>query len=199
MIDDQTQWYLSSTFWTAASTFLIAGFTAALFVLQRRQHKHDIKVSNTNYRLALHEKRIEIITAVEEFVGDFYRSGEPDLHKAAEMMFRLRDADLLFPPEALTAIREFRTKAGEYHVLKARVEHLNSELGPFLVWDAAEPRPTEEEITKRHNKVRVEIAEKHKEMHEIGSWVLAQTEGQRDDIKWLKPLREHMKLPPSLD
>ena len=48
-------------------------------------------------------------------------------------------------------------------------------------------------------KVRVEIAEKHKEMHEIGSWVLAQTEGQRDDIKWLKPLREHMKLPPSLD
>jgi|GEM_PF-5180446 hypothetical protein len=192
------EWLGSLEFWTAASTVVIAGFTVALFVLQKRQHSHDIKVADANYRLSLHDKRLEVISAVEEFVADFHRSGEPSLHKAAEMMFRLRDADLLFAKEALEPIKEFRDKSGQYYVLKSRVDHLSGVVA-IGVRDGNETDELYEDRRAEEIKnANAEIGEARKEMLRISNWVIKQTSGQRDDIKWLQPLRQFMKLPPTL-
>lgn len=192
------QFLSSSEFWTAGSTLVIAAFTAALFVLQRKQHKHDIEVADANYRLALHDKRLEVLSAVEEFVADFYRSGDPSLDKAAEMMFRLRDADLLFPKDALEPIKEFKRQAGRYYVLKSRVDHLRGIIATE-VYDGTE---SEEARAERRDKeveeAYREVSEKLDKMHDIQRWVVDRTDGQRENIEWLKPLREYMELPPTL-
>ena len=186
-------------FWTAVASVTIALLTVGLFVLQWRQHAHDKKVANANHRLALHDKRLEVIIAVEEFLSDFYKTGEPDMYKASTMMFRLRDADLLFPEEALTSIKEFRSQAGKFYVLKQRVEHLQkTEMSGSVVYSVADGPPSDEELAKRREIASAEISDKRDEMHEISTWILAQSEGQRDDMKWLKPLREQMKFPPRL-
>lgn len=153
-------WTAISAVVTAMSTVVIAILTWMLWFIQKKQHKHDAVVADANFRLSLHEKRLELIHGIEEFIADFYQTGEPDMYKASHMMFRLRDADLIFPKEVLEGFKEFRDKAGKYYVLKSRTEALKTDAGGGISW-SGNSRPPDEEIDK-HKKKRLRRSAKTK-------------------------------------
>lgn len=178
------------------ATVVIAFFTVVMALLQWRPNCHNKKVARANYALALHQQRLELVYAVEEFLGEFFKTGEPSLEKVARLRYQFRHASLIFPKDAIAPIDEFFDQSGKHYVLKAELERLISDRIPVRSSD--EPERTDAEEEARRIELEKQISDTRDKMYEIVKWMLAQTEGGVTEAEWFKPMRKYMELPPSL-
>ena len=146
------------------ATCMIAVFTVALFALQYSQHRHDKKIANANYKMALFDKRMQFYYAIEEFFKEFWREGGPPIEAAVKLRFEARTAHFLFPKEPIKFIEELVQKSFEHQNAKIRWEPIRKK-----AWEG-------EELSAE------ETAQKEKllnEMRAVERWFHQQTEEGR--------------------
>ena len=158
------------------STIIIAAFTAALFKLQSRQHRHEKAVRQAHYKLALFDKRMEVYFALEEMLRGFLKAGHPPFEDVRKLMHETRNADFLFSGELLTFLQEIIDKSLEYHRLSKSWEHLDNK-------SAATADMTEEE--------KLEHKKAQDKMGEIAIWFARIVDNDR--LK--QELGPYLKLP----
>lgn len=81
---------------STCATLAVALFTFAMLWLQHRQHEHDKKVSDANYRFALHEKRLRVYFVLREFLEDAAVNGRPGREAAAKVLGEARVVPFIF-------------------------------------------------------------------------------------------------------
>ena len=90
----------------ATATIVIAVFTVVLVILHAWQFSHQKKVARANYLVTLHDKRMGVFNAIDEFLSSFLSEGRPSLEEAVRLRARMRTAHFLFPEEALHFVDE---------------------------------------------------------------------------------------------
>lgn len=164
---------------TTFATILIAVLTFCVFVLQFLQHRHDKRVSNANYQLALYDKRLETYFAVRKVMANFFRDGQPSIKDAFELRNHAQTAKFLFPPDVICFLEEIATKAFDHN-------HQQT------IWEPLRKRAFEGDELSEDEIVRKEAALKAK--HEIEDWFLELVRSS----KFSDVIDPHLKLPDSL-
>nr|WP_321511651.1 hypothetical protein [uncultured Celeribacter sp.] len=161
------------------ATVIIACLTFCLFFLQYRQHRHDKLVTNANYKLALHDKRLETLQEIKEVLGNLFRAGEPSLEDAFRLRQHLQTARYVFPGEVTDFIEEMSSKAFEHYK-------------QVQIWEPLRKRAFNGETLSAHeNKTKEDALAK---AHEIERWFFDLARGTRLNDK----LDPYLMLPTTL-
>jgi len=146
------------------ATVVIAIFTVVLAGLQWLSWEHNKAVSRANYLVIMHDKRMLVYNAATEFLRIFMRDGEPNLEDAMALKSKIRNADFLFPEEALGFFEEMVVKS---------IKHKNA----YDKWEPLRARAWEGEALTAEEQERKEQALDDK--MEIERWFFEQIETNR--------------------
>lgn len=161
------------------ATVVIAIFTVVLAGLQWLSWQHNKFVSRANYLVIMHDKRMHVYNAAVEFLKIFMRDGEPNLEDAMALKGKIRNADFLFPEEALGFFEEMVSKS---------IEHKNA----YDRWEPLRARAFDGEVLTAEEQEQKEQALADK--MEIERWFLEQITNNRVRTE----LGPYLKMPASV-
>lgn len=132
------------------ATIIIALLTLSLFILQYKQHKHDKRVTSANYKLSLHDKRLETLLEIKGVLQNFFRKGQPSLEDAFRLQQHLQTARFVFPEEVTDFIEEMSSKALEHYKQTEIWEPLRKRAFDGEKLSAEENKAKEDALNKKH-------------------------------------------------
>jgi len=161
------------------ATVVIALFTIAMFILQWRQHTHDKKVSNADYKLKLYDKRLSFLLYVESFFQNVMRDGKPQFQDALQLRNQVRFAKFLLPQIATNYFDEI-----------VRMAFLHQE--KYLIWEPLRKRSWEgEDLSPEEQDSRDKALT---EIHDIQKWYFDQFEND----EYINIFNKYLQLPNEL-
>jgi hypothetical protein len=161
------------------ATVLIAILTSFVFLLQILQHRHNRRVTNANYMLALHEKRLETFFAIRGVMNRVFRDGKPTIEDAFRLREQAQTAKYLFPEDVIHLLEEIADNAHEHH-------------RQHQIWQGLRKRATEaNNLTDDETKAQKEALD---EKYKIEKWFFDLIQGtELNDV-----LDPYLVLPDSL-
>lgn len=110
---------------STCATLAVAFFTFAMLWLQHRQHNHDKKVADANYKFALHEKRLQVYFVLKEFLEDATIHGKPGREATAKVLGEARVVPFIFGDDVNREVKWLIDASFDYMRSEMKLDRLD--------------------------------------------------------------------------
>ncbi|MCP1200175.1 hypothetical protein [Notoacmeibacter sp. MSK16QG-6] len=107
----------------AFATIVIAVFAIVAVCVQWKQNSNAQKIANANYILALHDRRLEFLIAVEKCIAEIATKDQPGFDIAAKLYHQPKNHRYILPGKAQKHVKEIMNRAFEYDQARRELEN----------------------------------------------------------------------------